>query len=92
MESLHFYLHLTHTLTQMVSELRELTYKDRLKEMGLPTLQDTRKREDLITLWKIINGIEKLDKQDLVMIEEGTRQMREYSKIKKSQSLKDNKK
>ena len=26
--------------TKMVPELRELTYKDRLKEMGLPTLQD----------------------------------------------------
>ena len=34
--------------TKMVPELRELTYKDRLKEMGLPTLQDRRERGDLI--------------------------------------------
>ena len=32
----------------MVPELKELTYEDRLKEMGLPTLQDRRERGDLI--------------------------------------------
>ena len=54
--------------------------------MGLPTLQDRRERGDLITLHKIVNGIEKLDKQNLVM-EEETRQMRGHSrKIKKSVS------
>ena len=31
--------------TKMVAELRELIYKDILKEMGLPTLQDRRERE-----------------------------------------------
>ena len=60
--------------------------------MGLPTLQDRRERGDLITLYKIVNGIEKLDKQNLVMMEE-TRQMRGHSrKIKKSWCLKDTKK
>ena len=56
----------------MVSELRELTYEDRLKETVLPTLQDRTERGDLITLYKIVNGIEKLDKQDLVMMSEET--------------------
>ena len=31
--------------TKMVPEFRELTYEDRLKEKGLPTLQDRRERE-----------------------------------------------
>ena len=31
--------------TKMVPELKELTYEDRLKEVGLPTLQDSRERE-----------------------------------------------
>ena len=30
----------------MLPELRELTYKDRLKEMGLPILQDRRERSN----------------------------------------------
>ena len=37
--------------TKMVPALRELTYEDRLKEMGLPMLQDRRERADLITLY-----------------------------------------
>ena len=61
--------------------------------MGLPTLQDRRDRGDLITLYKIVNGIEKLNKKNLVMMEEETRQIRGHSrKIKKSQCLKDTKK
>ena len=36
----------------MVPELRKLSYEDKLKEMGLPTLQDRRER-DLISLYKI---------------------------------------
>ena len=47
--------------------------------MGLPTLQDRRERGDLITMYKIVNGIEKLDKQNLEM-EEETRQMRGHSR------------
>ena len=31
--------------TKMIPELSELTYEDRLKEMGLQTLQDRRERE-----------------------------------------------
>ena len=73
----------------MVPELSELTYEDRLKlkEMGLPTLQNRKERErgDLITLYKIVNGIEKLDEQNLEM-EEETRQMRGHSNQKKSVS------
>ena len=38
---------------KMVPELRELTYEDRLKEMGLQILQDRIERGDLKTLYKI---------------------------------------
>ena len=73
---------------KMVPELRELTHEDRLKEMGLPTLQEKRERGDLITLYKIVNGMKKLYTQNLVMMEEETRQMRGHSKkIKKRVSV-----
>ena len=57
----------------MVPELRYLTYEDKLKEMGLPDLQVRRKKEDLIALCKIVNGFGKLDKQNLAMVKENTK-------------------
>ena len=76
----------------MIPELSELIYDDRLREMGLTTLQDRRERGALITLYNIVNGIEKLDEQNLE-IEEETRQKRGHSrKIRKSRCLKDTKK
>ena len=64
--------------------MTQVTLQDRLKEIRLPTLQDRRKRGDLIILYKVVNGIVKLDKQNLVMMEEKSRQMRGHSgKIKK---------
>ena len=36
----------------MVPELRELTYKERLKEMKLPTLEEITERGDLFTIYR----------------------------------------
>ena len=78
------------TATKMVPELRDLTYEERLTEMGLLTLQDRRERGDLITLYKIINGIKKIDKEELVVVKQEGRQTRGHSKkIRKSQCVGD---
>ncbi len=45
----------------MVIELRALSYEDRLKKLGLTTLEVRRKRCDLIQIYKIKNGIEEVD-------------------------------
>ena len=61
--------------------------------MGLPILEDRRKRGDPITPYKIVNGIGKQDNPNLVMMEEETRQMRGHSrKINKSRCFKDTRK
>ena len=78
------------TATKMVPELRDLQYEERLSKMGLPTLQARRERGDLITLYKIVNGIEKMDKQDLVVVIEKAGRTRGHSKkIRKRQCVKD---
>jgi len=47
--------------TKMVIEPRALSYEDRLKELGLTTLEVRRKRGGLIQLYKIKNGVEEVD-------------------------------
>ena len=42
--------------TKLVSTLRHLQYDDRLKALGLKTLEVRRKRQDLIQLFKILKG------------------------------------
>ena len=44
--------------TRMVLKLKELIYKDRMKEMGQATLQNRRERDHII-LYKVVNGTEK---------------------------------
>ena len=81
------------TATKMVPELKDLTYEERLTEMGLQTLQDRRERGDLITLYKIISGIEKIDNEELVVVKEEVSRTRGHSmKIRKNQCVRDTKK
>ena len=49
----------------MVHSIRHLNYSDRLREVGLPSLQYRRVRADLIEVYKILNAIDKCDKNKL---------------------------
>lgn len=53
--------------TKMVPDLRDLTYEDRLKRMQLPTLENRRERGDLIAIYRVMIGMEKMDREDLCM-------------------------
>ena len=44
--------------TKMSTQLKRLTYQDRLIRLGLTTLEIRRARGDLIQFYKIINGLE----------------------------------
>ncbi len=66
--------------TKMVPELKYLYYADRLKEMQLTTLQEQRER-DLITIYKLMNDLEKFDREDLLLTTgRETRHLRGHSK------------
>ena len=80
--------------TKMVPELEELTYEERLKEMNLPTLKERRERGDLITIYKLVNDIEKIDREDLLLKgQRETGNLRGHgSKLRKGICLKNTKK
>lgn len=47
--------------TKLVPELKNLQYEERLKKLGLTTLEDRRVRGDMIETYKIITGKEDID-------------------------------
>ncbi|MPC25445.1 hypothetical protein E2C01_018558 [Portunus trituberculatus] len=74
----------------MVLELKDLTYEKRLKEMGLPTLQNRRERGDLITMYKIVIDIGKINEDDLVLLTDDDGRTRGHEKkIRMRQCMKD---
>ncbi len=48
--------------TRLVQEIRYLPYEERLKKLGLPTLKYRRTRNDQLQVFKIMNEIDKLDR------------------------------
>ncbi len=50
-----------HRATKMIKDIKALSYEERLASTGLTTLEDRRTRGDLIELFKIIGGLEKVD-------------------------------
>ena len=76
--------------TKLVPELRDLTYEERLKELALPTLERRRVRGDLISVYRMVNGMDKMG-EDLLKLDTGT--TRGHSKkLKKERCMKDIKK
>ncbi|MCG8047037.1 MAG: reverse transcriptase domain-containing protein [Candidatus Thiodiazotropha endolucinida] len=51
--------------TRLVPSLKGLTYTQRLKQLGLPTLEYRRERADLIQVYKIIHNIDIVEKDKL---------------------------
>ena len=45
----------------MVIELRGMVYEERLKELGITTLETRRKRGDLLQIYKIMRGFERVE-------------------------------
>ena len=56
--------------TKMVPELEDLPYEERLNEMQSSTLEERRER-NLITLCKLMNNLEEIDRRDLILRRKG---------------------
>ena len=51
--------------TRLVKCIKHLPYEERLITLGLPSLEYRRDRADLIQVYKIMHGIDKIDKDKL---------------------------
>ena len=47
--------------TRMCPELRNMTYPERLRALGLPTLQYRRLGHDMIQVFKLLHGFDHMD-------------------------------
>ena len=56
--------------TKLVTPLKNYSYPERLKKLGLPTLEYRRERADLIQVFKTLNNIDLVDKEKLFTIAE----------------------
>ena len=50
--------------TKLIPELKNLPYESRLKALKLPSLVYRRKRGDMIQVYKIVNGMVRINKED----------------------------
>ena len=48
--------------TRLVKSIKHLPYEDRLRTLGLPSLEYRRERSDMIQVYKILHGIGRVDK------------------------------
>ena len=68
--------------TKMVSDLLDLTYEERLKEMQLTTLKERRERGNFIIIYKLMNNLEETDRKYLIMKRKGeARCLRGHKKL-----------
>ena len=72
--------------TRMIPGISHLSYKDRLKELNLFTLTYRRLRGDLIQVYKIMRGFDKLDFKLFFNLSEETRTRGHRLKLTKSRS------
>ena len=62
-----------HRATKLIGECAGLSYKDRLDRVGLITLEKRRLRGDLIQVFKLIKGIDKIDYNKFFQLVDNTR-------------------
>lgn len=68
--------------TRLVPELGNLTYGERLKKLGIPSLQYRRLRADMVETYKILNEIDKVEAEKIFDLSESTTRGHRY-KLKK---------
>ncbi len=71
--------------TKLLRNIRNMSYSDRLKELGIPSLQYRRTRSDMVEVFKILNGIDKADKDQIFQMNTDMRTRGHQMKLHKKQ-------
>ena len=69
--------------TKWVPELRGLGYEERLRRLGLTTLEERRMRGDMITTYKYVKGIDKMDRGEFLRVSKRESRGHRYRLLKK---------
>ena len=69
--------------TKRVRGLEDKPYPERLKLLGLPTLEYRRMRQDIITVYKLLHGLEDIPADNLLLQDKETRTRGHSLKLKK---------
>ena len=69
--------------TRMILECRGLSYENRLKKVGLTTLETRRQRADMLEVYKIMNGLEGVIEKDFFLRDRGGRRGHSYKLFQK---------
>ena len=72
--------------TKLLRDIAELPYEQRLRRLGLPSLEYRRLRCDLVEVYKIINGLDKVNVDQLFEMDNLGRTRGHQKKIKKKHS------
>lgn len=59
--------------TKIIPSLKNLPYEERLRRLNIPKLEDRRERGDMIEVFKIMSGMEDIDKHTLLQTTNTTR-------------------
>ena len=79
-----------HRFTKMITNMREKTYEERLKLLGLWTLEERRNRQDIIEFLKMYRGYSSVALQELFEIDTNSKGTRGHScKLKKVRCTRD---
>ena len=67
---------------QMMCDIRGATYEEKLKDAGLMLLKERRLRGDMIEVFKVVKGINKVNREEwFEMVEEGQRRTRQNTVV-----------
>ena len=72
--------------TKLVPELADLSYEDRLRELGLPSLMYRRLRGDLLETYKLTQGLYKVNAENYLLRNNDERTRGHKYKLKKQAS------